>query len=148
VARPQLKPYNRELYQTAIYRTWSGMLSRCNNPKVQEYNRYGGRGIKVCSRWRNFADFYEDMGSRHAKGLELDRIDNNGNYEPSNCRWVTPKLNARNRRNNRFFILNGSKKTLAEWIELSGVSSSLVRQRFYVCKWSIERALEMEKQNA
>lgn len=78
------------------FKIWGGILSRCNNPKVKIYPRYGGRGISVCERWEKFENFLADMGERPAD-LQLDRIDNDGNYEPSNCRWVTSKQNCNNR---------------------------------------------------
>ena len=84
-----------------LYPTWSAMLSRCNNHNSHIYEYYGGRGIKVCERWeKSFESFYKDMGDRPANKT-LDRINNNGNYEPSNCKWSTPKEQANNRRNNK-----------------------------------------------
>lgn len=78
------------------YKVWTGMKQRCSNTSNRNYPRYGGRGITVCDRWKDsFTDFYEDMGSRPTPTHQIDRIDNDGNYEPDNCRWVTQKENAR-----------------------------------------------------
>jgi hypothetical protein len=86
---------------TPEYRAWDSMLTRCNNPKSKPYPRYGGRGIKVCDRWRKFENFLADMGPRPSKDLSLDRIDNDGNYEPGNCRWATIKEQNNNKSNCR-----------------------------------------------
>lgn len=81
------------------YRAWKNMKTRCNNSNYHSYHRYGGRGIKVCSRWNDsFINFYEDMGDAPSKNHQLDRIDNNRDYSPDNCHWVTPKENSNNRK--------------------------------------------------
>ena len=84
------------MHKTSIYQIWQAMVYRCTNSNATHYYRYGGRGITVCDSWRDFVNFYRDMGDRPKK-LTLDRIDNNGNYEPGNCRWVTHAVNCQNR---------------------------------------------------
>lgn len=79
-----------------LYKTWAGMINRCNNPKHKAYKNYGARGITVCDRWNNIANFIEDMYPTFQEGLTLDRIDVNGNYEKENCRWATKEVQARN----------------------------------------------------
>ena len=86
-----------------LHNLWSTMKSRCENPNREKYKSYGGRGITVCEAWHDFKQFYEwAISTGYKKGLQLDRINNDGNYEPENCRWVTPKVNSRNRRNTKF----------------------------------------------
>ncbi len=83
--------------QSIEFRTWASMLSRCYNQSVPAYRHYGGRGIKVCKAWHEFTNFLGDMG-RRPPGRSIDRLDNDGNYEPGNCRWATPKQQANNRK--------------------------------------------------
>ncbi len=100
--------------QDRIYGTWSGMVQRCTNPNNERYHRYGGRGIKVYDKWLTFEGFYEDMGEP-PEGKTLDRIDNDGNYEPSNCRWATPTEQANNKYDTIELTYQGKTQTLYQW---------------------------------
>lgn len=107
-----------------LFGTWETMRSRCNNPARDKYKDYGGRGIKVCDEWNNSAEAFCKwaLNNGYKEGLQIDRIDNNGNYEPSNCRFVTPKQNSRNRRNTVTLTINGETKCIAEWCESIKIS--------------------------
>ncbi|MGO1759632.1 MAG: hypothetical protein ACTHY0_07965 [Mammaliicoccus vitulinus] len=90
---------NHNMSKSKIYNRWKSMKSRCNNPNHSHYNHYGARGVKVCDRWAtSFENFYKDMGEPPTEKHQIDRIDNDGNYEPNNCRWVTPTQNINNQR--------------------------------------------------
>lgn len=107
------------LRKTPEHRIWSLMKHRCFNENSPAYKNYGGRGITVCDRWKNsFADFYDDIGPRPSPTHELDRIDNNGNYEPNNVRWATSLENGRNKRNNHRVTINGETQCLSKWLEI------------------------------
>jgi len=109
--------------------SWRSMVNRCYNSHTEEYKNYGGRGITVCSRWReSFENFLADMGER-PEGMTLDRADNNGNYEPGNCRWATVTEQAHNRRNNRFLTANGETMTMAEWARRLGCNPAAILAR-------------------
>lgn len=114
---------------TPEHNTWVRIRQRCNNPSNADYPSYGGRGIKVCERWDNsFKAFYEDMGDRPTKH-SINRIDNNGHYEPSNCEWATDKAQARNKRNSVYHTIDGVTKTFAEWCEMNSLRPTTVRSR-------------------
>lgn len=129
------------MFGTKIYSSWSAMLYRCRNPKCHAYKNYGGRGIQVCERWLEFTNFYADMGSGHWDGAQLDRVDPNGNYEPENCRWVTPAQNQRNRRSHKQVTYAGKDWSLPELCQHLGVSRRHVNSRLAI-GWDLEKALE------
>ena len=130
------------LSKTRLFRIWGNMKSRCTNPNVACYKHYGGRGISVCDEWLNdFESFYKwAISNGYADNLTLDRIDNDGNYEPSNCRWATVKEQRLNRKDVKYLTFNGKTLTQKEWgLELGG-GESLVEGRL-LRGWSLEKAL-------
>lgn len=132
------------LRSTPEYAVWASMRQRCLNPHNRQWKHYGGRGIKVSESWDSFNAFYKSMGARPSSSHSIERIDNDGNYEPGNCRWATRKEQNNNTRRNRLIDVGGTTKTLSEWIAESSINSSTVRQRFYVYGWPIEKALGLE----
>lgn len=129
-------------YQNASpeYRSWRAMKLRCNNPNHIAYKSYGGRGIKICERWNDFTNFLADMGAR-PEGAELNRVDNDKNYEPGNVIWSTDSENNRNRRNNLIVEFNGQKKCLAEWAETTGIAWHTLYYRIFKLGWSLDEAM-------
>lgn len=111
------------------YRVWCAMRERCSNARNKSFKRYGGRGILVCDRWKQFDAFIADMGVRPSPEHQIDRIDVNGNYEPSNCRWVDRVTNNRNRTNNHFIEIGDRRQTISAWAEERGVSPLLIATR-------------------
>ena len=122
------------------YRVWRGMHSRCNNPNNVSWMNYGGRGIRVCERWKSFQTFISDMGPRPSQKHSLDRIDPEQGYSPENCRWATQKEQANNRRDSRLITHEDRTQTLALWAEEAGISHSLLSRRLKD-GWSMDRAL-------
>lgn len=110
------------------YKCWAGIKTRCTNVKCDFYPDYGGRGIKFCERWKSFSNFFEDMGLR-PPGTSIDRIDADGDYEPSNCRWATPKEQASNRRYCLTYNLDGEVLPLFKVCEMLNLSYDMVKQR-------------------
>ena len=113
---------------SSTYRSWTGLFPRCENEKNQAYPRYGGRGIGVCDRWRDFSAFLHDMGERPC-GASIERIDNSKGYAPENCRWATAKEQARNRRSTILVAHGGRIKTAVALCEELGISIVKVRKR-------------------
>jgi hypothetical protein len=128
--------------RAAEYSVYRAMLSRCNNPNVDNYVDYGGRGITVCDRWRGntgYSCFLVDMGPR-PPGSSIERIDVNGPYSPSNCHWADATEQANNRRSNRKLEWQGRKLTLAQWACETGLKSATISDRIGR-GWTIDRAL-------
>ena len=124
---------------TKTYSVWSAMKARCQNPAVNNCDNYGGRGISVCSEWQDFVNFYDDMGEC-PEDYSIDRINNNGNYEASNCKWSSKKEQCNNKRNNRMLNFEGKTQTLKQWSEESGIAYDTLRKRINH-GWNMAKAL-------
>lgn len=121
---------------------WHDMIERCSNPACKAYRNYGARGISVCQRWQeSLENFVVDMGLPPA-GMELDRINNDGNYEPTNCRWVTHEENCNNTRRSKPIIVNGKSTTIPKLARKHGINESTLYYRLKKLGWPVERALE------
>lgn len=125
---------------TKLYRTWGSMHGRCYNENQPQFPNYGGRGIKVCARWHDFAAFAADMGEKPTPAHTLDRIDVDGDYMPENCRWATMTEQNNNKRDNVIVRIDGHVCTLAQAIRARGLNSKTVHTRLHR-GWSMERAL-------
>lgn len=133
--RPVTHGESRRGQRTKEYEAWAQMLDRCKS-----HPRYAGRGIEVCERWQTYQYFLEDMGRAPTPQHSIDRIDNNGNYKPGNCRWATDKEQSNNRRTNRRLTWNGTTRTVAEWADEVGMNADTLKHRIRK-GWPIERAL-------
>lgn len=129
----------KTFYDKPIYQSWRSMMDRCTRERAGNFKYYGGRGVKVCDEWQNI-ELFEIWALEHGyePGLTLDRIDNNGNYCPQNCRWATKKEQANNRRNNVRIEMDGQIHTLAEWAEILGINKNTLKNRYW-------RGLETER---
>ena len=129
------------LCKTRIYRIWGGMMDRTTNPNSRSYKNYMGRGIDICDEWKEFNNF-KDWAFSHgyADNLSIDRIDVNGNYEPTNCRWVDNRTQSRNKRGTLYATRKGETKPLIDWCEIEGINYNRVHQRI-TAGWTVEEAL-------
>jgi hypothetical protein len=129
--------------RSKTYNVWYGMRRRCIDPNVRDYGRYGGRGIKVCDRWQKFENFLADMGEC-PKDRSLDRINNDGNYEPSNCRWATPREQSANSIGAQMITFAGRTQHQSDWMRELGLTPGALWHRLKD-GWSLERALTTHK---
>lgn len=128
--------------KTPIYRKWSMMKTRCNNPKRDHYQWYGGKGIKICKEWHKFENFYSwAMENGYRDDLTIERIDINKDYEPSNCKWIPLKYQAYNKTNTHWITFNGKTQSLTEWSHELGWNPWVLKTRINKYHWSIEKAL-------
>lgn len=129
--------------RSKLYVVWCHMIERCYNSHSERYENYGGRGITVCDEWRDdftaFRDWARSNG--YSEKLSLDRINNDGNYEPNNCKWSTQKEQCNNRRNNRLLTYKGETKTMTQWAESIGMNVGTFKYRLRL-GWSVQRAIE------
>lgn len=124
-----------------LYGVWKCMHQRCRDKNIRNANVYVNKGIRVCEDWSDYLVFREwAFSSGYCEGLTLDRIDNNGNYEPTNCRWVDHKTQANNKSTNHRLTFRGETKTISEWADHMGIAQDTLKRRIYK-GWSIERAL-------
>lgn len=133
-------------HRTPEYRAWKGIRERCERSNSASYARYGGRGIRVCDRWRSFELFLADMGHRPTPDHSVEREDNDGHYEPGNCRWATRLEQARNRRNNRFVECGTVRLTVSEWAGLTKLAPGTIIARLDR-GWSPQRTLTTSLQS-
>lgn len=125
---------------TRIYNIWTGIINRCNNSTWKEYLKYGARGISVCEEWLDYKNFENWVNSSgYSDNLSIDRIDNNGNYEPNNCKWSNPTEQANNRRSSVYLEYNGEVKTIANWSRVFNISQGIIGARIKR-GWTIEDA--------
>ena len=131
--------------KTRLYTTWCNVRDRCKNPNAPEYPRYGGRGISVCEEWLSYEPFRDwAMSNGYSSVLSIDRIDNNGDYSPNNCRWATAKEQANNTRRNRYLELDGVRLSVSEWARRLGINQATLSMRINKYGWSAEKALTTE----
>ncbi len=131
--------------KSRTYIKWTKMKHRCTNKNASDYPRYGGIGIKVCDRWlESFNNFLEDMGEV-PDGLSIDRVDPFGNYEPSNCRWADQKTQDRNRRGTVYLTVDGVKRPMREWAEISGTNFQTMYQRLKDLGWTDHKEIVFTK---
>jgi len=140
---PSFKTHGKS--KTRLHNIWRGIKQRCYNPNRDSYMQYGGRGITMCNEWKDsFESFYDwSMENGYSDDLSIDRIDNDGNYEPGNCRWATKEEQANNRTTSANLTLNEETHTIAEWTRITGLSKATIEGRLKR-GWTVEKALTVK----
>lgn len=127
--------------KTRLFKIWEAMHERCERNTHKHYKNYGARGICVCADWKEYKPFRDwAMSNGYADNLSIDRIDNDGNYKPKNCRWATTKEQQNNRRTNHRLTWRGETKTISEWSEATGLNKTTIKERINM-GWTVEKAL-------
>lgn len=144
-SRMKKRNYRHGGSKTRLFRIWSGIKTRCLDKNVIEYPRYGGRGITICDEWKESFTSFRDwaLSNGYSDELTCDRIDNNGDYCPENCRWVDIKTQQNNKRTNKFLTYKNETHTVSEWEKIRGFKRGLILSRLKL-GWSIEKAIESE----
>jgi hypothetical protein len=136
---PSFEYYGR-LKEHPLWSTWNSMIARCSNPNTLSYKNYGGRGIRVCERWlplnMGFENFVKDMGNKPSPEYTLDRINVNGNYEPSNCRWASVAQQQSNKRTNSFLYYRGNRTTVKEFCDANGL-------KYFTIIYNVKRGVDI-----
>jgi hypothetical protein len=132
-------------FGTKLYNVWNGMKTRCYNKNHKYYDDYGGRGIEVCDEWLKYIPFKEwAISNGYKEGLSIDRIDVDGNYEPSNCRWIPLSEQNSNKLNNVYYVYKGNRYSVKDIAKITGLKERTVRGRFER-GWSVEKVMETKK---
>jgi hypothetical protein len=140
LAGKQHHNFKHGMYRTPTWKSWNMMIQRTTNPIATGYERYGGKGVKVCEEWRDFRNFLRDMGVR-PEGTSIDRIDGSGDYTPENCKWSTRKQQTANSSVPRWITFNGITLCMSDWAKKLCISLNTLSNRLNAYGWSIERAL-------
>lgn len=134
--------------KTRVFKIWANMIQRCYTDRPR-YKHYFGKGIRVCDEWKNSFEKFREWALSHgySDNLSIDRIDPNGNYEPSNCRWIAMRDQMNNRTTNVFLTAFGETHTISEWSRITGISEGTLRSRISRCRWNAEKALSTKPKN-
>lgn len=136
--------FKHGLTNSPEYTTWQNMISRCYDKKNPSFKYYGQRGIRVCERWHDFVHFLTDMGRKPSPIYTIERINNDGNYEPTNCKWATQKEQSINKSNTLIVTFNNQTKSLIEWSEIININYKVLKDRLCEYGWTVERAFTEE----